>query len=218
MNTLEHIRTIFLFFQVRRAIRSATKALKAKFVPDYLGFPHISRDEVIEHHTRPLARELFAKTMTENPAILVLDGTYIYVQKSKNFSFSRRSYSLHKHRPLVKLMLVVTTTGYIVSMLGPYLADSKNSDANILNYIIKTNAERMKDWTKDGDTFVVDRGFRDSCDMLRDLGINMEMPSFLSRGASQLPTEDANCSRLVTKVQYHYCTYTCHIVIYDLNF
>ena len=133
---------------MRRAIRSATKALKAKFVPDYLGFPHISRDEVIEHHTRPLARELFAKTMTENPAILVLDGTYIYVQKSKNFSFSKRSYSLHKHRPLVKLMLVVTTTGYIVSMLGPYLADSKNSDANILKYIIKTNAERMKDWTK----------------------------------------------------------------------
>ena len=115
-------------------------------------------------------------------------------------------------------MLVVTTTGYIVSMLGPYLADSKNSDANILNYIIKTNAERMKDWTKDGDTFVVDRGFRDSCDVLRDLGINMEMPSFLSRGASQLPTEDANCSRLVTKVQYQYCTCTCHIVIYDLNF
>ena len=73
-----------------------------------------------------------------------------------------------------------------------------------LNYIIKTNAERMKDWTKDGSTFVVDRGVRDSCDMLRDLGINIEMPLFLSLGASQLPTEDANCSKLVTKVQCHY--------------
>ena len=85
MNTLEP--HFHFFFQVRRAIRSATRALKAKFVPDYLGFPHISRDEVIEHHTRPLARELFAKTMTENPAILVLDGTYIYAQKARTFHF-----------------------------------------------------------------------------------------------------------------------------------
>ena len=53
-------------------------------------------------------------------------------------------------------MLVVTTTGYLVSMLGSYLADSKSSDAKILNKIIKTNAELIKVSTKDGDTFVVD--------------------------------------------------------------
>jgi hypothetical protein len=55
--------------------------LKSRFVPEFLGFPHIEREEVIESHTRPLAKELFTRTMTENPAILVLDGTYIYVQK-----------------------------------------------------------------------------------------------------------------------------------------
>ena len=174
--------------------------MKSRFVPEFLGFPHIEREEVIESHTRPLAKELFTRTMTENPAILVLDGTYIYVQKSGNFSFSRRSYSLHKHRPLVKLMLVVTTTGYIVSVLGPYLADSKNSDANILNHMIRSNAEQMKEWVQEGDIFVVDRGFRDSGEVLNDLGITMEMPTFLPKGATQLQTKDANCSRLVTKV------------------
>jgi hypothetical protein len=185
---------------VRRSINSATRALKKRFVPEFLGFPHISREDVIERCTRPLAKELFSKNLTENPAILVLDGTYIYVQKSGNFSFSRRSYSLHKHRPLVKLMLVVTTTGYIVSVLGPYLADTKNSDANILNSMIKSNAQQMKEWVKERDVFVVDRGFRDSGDMLHDLGIDVEMPSFMPRGAKQLSTEEANCSRLVTKV------------------
>ncbi|XP_052693754.1 uncharacterized protein LOC128172028 [Crassostrea angulata] len=177
----------------------ATKALKSRFVPEFLGFPHIER-EVIESHTRPLAKELFTRTMTENPAILVLDGTYIYVQKSGNFSFSRRSYSLHKHRPLVKLMLVVTTTGYIVSVLGPYLADSKNSDANILNHMIRPNAEQMKEWVREGDIFVVDRGFRDSGEILNDLGITMEMPTFLPKGATQLQTKDANCSSRKLKV------------------
>ena len=50
-----------------------------------------------------------------------------------NFSFSRRSYSLHKHMPLVKPMVVVTTSGYTVSVRGLYLADCKNNDAGILN-------------------------------------------------------------------------------------
>lgn len=188
--------------QVRRALKSATKALKSRFVPEFLGFPHIEREEVIESHTRPLAKELFTRTMTENPAILVLDGTYIYVQKSGNFSFSRRSYSLHKHRPLVKLMLVVTTTGYIVSVLGPYLADSKNSDTNIRNHMIRSNAEQMKEWVREGDIFVVDRDFRYSGEILNDLGITMEMPTFLPKGATQLQTKDANCSRLVTKIRW----------------
>lgn len=97
-------------------------------------------------------------------------------------------------------MLVVTTTGYIVSVLGPYLADSKNSDANIPNHMIRSNAEQMKEWVREGDIFVVDRGFRDSGEILNDLGITMEMPTFPPKGATQLQTKDANCSRLVTKV------------------
>jgi hypothetical protein len=158
---------------------SAKNALMADFVPHNLGFSHISREDVIQHHTRPLAKELLC-SMIDNPAILVLDGTYVYLQKSGNFSFSRRSYSTHKHRPLVKPMIVVSTTGYIISVLGPYLVDSKNSDANILNHMIKTNVEEMKEWIREDDVFIVDRGFRDSQALFSDLGIHKEMPSFLS--------------------------------------
>lgn len=173
----------------------------ADFVPRNLGFGNISRDEVITNHTRPLAQELFSNGLAEYPqALLVLDGTYIYIQKSGNFSFSRRSYSLHKHRPLIKPMMVVTTTGYIVSVLGPYLADSKNNDASILNHIIQRNVEEMTNWLREGDTFIVDRGFRDSSDVLADLGIKMEMPCFLARGSKQHSTEESNSSRLITKV------------------
>lgn len=50
---------------------------------------------------------------------------------------------MHKHRPLIKPMMVVTTTGYIVSILGPYLADGKNNDARILQHMIKTNTEEI---------------------------------------------------------------------------
>ena len=174
------------------------------FVPSNLGFQHISRDDVKRKHTRTLARELLVADVTSDPAILVLDGTYVYIQKSANFSFQRRSFSMHKHRPLVKPMMVVTTTGYIVSVLGPYLANSKNNDASILNHMVKTNTEEINTWLHEDDILVVDRGFRDSADMLNDIGIHMQMPSFLPKDRKQHNTEEANSSRLVTKVT-HIC-------------
>ncbi len=50
---------------------------------------------------------------------------------------------MHKDKPLVKPMLIVTTTGYIVSCLGPYFADYKNNDAEITKHIIYNNKENI---------------------------------------------------------------------------
>ncbi|CAC5364418.1 unnamed protein product [Mytilus coruscus] len=187
----------------RRAISSARKYLVETFVPENLGFEHISRNNVINNHTRPLAQSLFGDTT--NPAILVLDGTYIYIQKSGNFQFQRRSFSMHKHRPLVKPMVFVTTSGYIVSVIGPYMGDGKNNDANILTHIIKRNIEKITDWLQEDDILIADRGFRDSLDLLNELnelGIKSEMPSFLGRGEKQHSVEESNTTRLVTKLRW----------------
>ncbi|XP_063448441.1 uncharacterized protein LOC134727973 [Mytilus trossulus] len=49
----------------------------------------------------------------------------------------------------------------------------------------------------------VDRGFRDSLELLDDLGIKAQMPSFLTKDQKQMIiTDDANTSRLVTKVRW----------------
>lgn len=97
-------------------------------------------------------------------------------------------------------MVMVTTTGYFVSILGPYLADRSNNDASILSHIINSNAESIRSWLSEDDIFIVDRGFRDALPLLDDLGIQAEMPKFLEAGQKQMSTEDANMSRLVTKV------------------
>ncbi|KAK3095980.1 hypothetical protein FSP39_021599 [Pinctada imbricata] len=186
---------------VRRAISTVRKAMMRGFVPQNLGFNHISREKVISDHTRQIAQSLLGDVGIPK-AILVLDGTYIYIEKSNNFHFQRRSYSLHKGRPLVKPMVITTTTGYYVSILGPYFADSKNNDASILTHILKSNVEDIRNWVEKDDTFVVDRGFRDSLTLLEDLGIKAEMPRFLGRGDKQMTTEDAKMSRLVTKVRW----------------
>ena len=183
---------------VRRAIAAVRRSFMNTFVPEHLGVGHISRDDVINNHTRPLAQHIFRKP-DHSQVILVLDGTYIYIQKGNNFVFQRRSYSLHKGRPLVTPMVNVTTSGYFVSVIGPYMADAKNNDAAILNHILETNVEDIKNWVKDDDVFIVDRGFRDSLE-LEDMGIKAQMPSFMIKGEKQMSTEDANTSRLVTKV------------------
>ena len=104
-------------------------------------------------------------------------------------------------------MVIVTTTGYFVSILGPYLADNKNNDASILQHIIKTNAEDIRSWLSEDDIFIVDRGFRDALPLLEDLGIQAEMPRFLEKGQKQMSTSDANMSRLVTKVSNYMNSY-----------
>lgn len=66
--------------------------------------------------------------------------------------------------------------------------------------MLKSNVEDIKNWVKEEDVFIVDRGFRDSLQLLEDLGIKAEMPAFMSRGEKQMSTEDATASILVTKV------------------
>ena len=97
-------------------------------------------------------------------------------------------------------MVVVSTSGYFVTVVGPYLADQKNNDASILNHMLKTNVENIKTWVNEEDVFIVDRGFRDSLALLEELGIRAEMPAFMNKGDKQMSTENANASRLVTKV------------------
>lgn len=185
---------------VRRAIRTVRQTLMLSFVDEHLGFQHVTREKVISDHTTVLAKSLF--TENDDQVIIVLDGTYIFIQKSNHHLFQRRSYSVHKGRPLVKPMVIVSTTGYFISVLGPYLADGKNNDASILEHILRTNVESIKAWVKPNDVFVVDRGFRDALHLLDDLGIHAEMPCFMARGDKQMCTEDANSSRLVTKVMF----------------
>ncbi|XP_076081629.1 uncharacterized protein LOC143052466 [Mytilus galloprovincialis] len=187
--------------QVQRCIHSARVSLMQDFVPHFIGFQHISHEDFVRNHTTPIAKTLFAND-SEDAAIIVMDGTYIYLQKSADYEFQRLSYSLHKNRPLVKPMVIVGTDGYILSVLGPYFANGKNNDAAITKHMISVNAEGMNEWLETSDVCVVDRGFRDVVDFLREQGYNVEMPVYLKKGSKQHPVEEANASRLVTKVRW----------------
>ncbi|XP_061170430.1 uncharacterized protein LOC133179753 [Saccostrea echinata] len=187
--------------QVAEIIESARIAIVKDFVPHNLGFDHITRESIIENHTTDISKQLFSDPIS-NTVILVLDGTYIYIQKSASYKFQRLSYSVHKGRPLVKPFLITTTSGYIVEVFGPYLANGRNNDASILKTVMKTNKGNIMDFLTENDVLVVDRGFRDSTDFLNECGFKTQMPVFLPKSCKQHSTIEANASRMVTKIRW----------------
>ncbi|KAK3109143.1 hypothetical protein FSP39_023866 [Pinctada imbricata] len=180
---------------ISRTLHSVAAQLNTNFVPSYLGIKHISREEAISHMT------VFSNVLFENKLSVVWDGTYYYIEKSGDYSFSRRSYSGQKKRPLLKFMSIVFPDGYVVDSIGPYLSDGRNNDAGMTTHIMTLNDE-LKDWLQEGDVCVVDRGFRDVLDVFEEMGLETRMPSFLGKGESQHSIEEANQSRLVTKVRW----------------
>ena len=78
---------------VSRIIDSARQAILKSFVPYNLGFGHVKRQDVIDHHTTTIARELMCGG-DSNTAIVVVDGTYIYIQV-RNYCNEFRSDSIN---------------------------------------------------------------------------------------------------------------------------
>lgn len=92
---------------VSKIIHQATNALINDFAPSHIGFSHISRHSVLKHHQTAIASALF--TDDNEQVVIVMDGTYLFLQKSMNNELQRRTYSIHKHRHLVKPMIATTT-------------------------------------------------------------------------------------------------------------
>jgi len=92
-----------------RHLKKLREFLMKNFVEQNLGVHHVTRRIIQAKHTTQISKTIFGSE--EDSIITVWDGTYVYIQKSSNYSFQRQTYSMHKNRPLVKMMMIVTTTG-----------------------------------------------------------------------------------------------------------
>lgn len=80
-----------MYFQIQclqkhKVNQNSFQLMNGRFGKENLGFGHITRETVIQKHTRPLVQTRFGDAATQR-AILVLNGTYIYTKKSGNFKF-----------------------------------------------------------------------------------------------------------------------------------
>ncbi|KAL3273389.1 hypothetical protein HHI36_014836, partial [Cryptolaemus montrouzieri] len=103
-------------------------------------FSYPSR-QVVSLKISTVRKSLLARFVWENfpKAVIIADGTYSYIEKSGNYRKLRQSYSVHKGRHLVKPALLVATYGFILDVQGPYFADGRNNDAEILRNELNQN-------------------------------------------------------------------------------
>lgn len=84
---------------------------------------------------------------------------YLYLHTKES---AVQSYILHyKHRPLVKPMFV-STSGYFRSVIGPYYSNGKNPETHNSEW----HTKEFKQCVCENDVIIVDRGFRDSVELL----------------------------------------------------
>lgn len=95
-------------------------------------------------------------------------------------------------------MICVTSNGTFVDILGPYQANQ--NDSTIMRHIFDSKFDEIMNILRDGDVMLLDRGFRDCENMLKDVGFVVRMPEFVNKsdGTGQLTTIKANKSRIVT--------------------
>jgi len=153
---------------------------------------------------------------------MIWDGTYLYIQKTGDYAMGRKSYSGHKKRPLVKFMSLVFPDGTVFDVLGPFFSNGANNDAGMTAHILNLTdqAEKIEGMTNEefeaylneviqwfevlgnDKIAVVDRGFQRVMEALKRKGFKTYMPSCAPLVGKQMSTEEANNSRLVTKVRW----------------
>ena len=99
------------------------------------------------------------------------------------------------------MTMCVFPDGYILDAQGPYYSDSKNNDASTFKHDLDKNISGLVEFLQPGDVVIMDRGYLDCPEYLHGLGLDSDMPRFMDRTDSQLSTEDANASRVVTKTR-----------------
>lgn len=168
------------------------------FVPNHVGLQHTTREEVAQRNLL-IPNNLFGSpniSIEQMPAIAICDGTYIFIQKSSNYLYQKRTYSLHKYDNLIKPFLIVACDGYIIDVSGPYAATQ--TDSEIMRHLFENENGPMRSFFRSNDIFILDRGFRDCIPFLESYGYKVFKPESVDEGATQLTTLQANKSRCVT--------------------
>ena len=72
---------------VSKAIDSVSVSLEEHFVPQFLGYYHITREEALERHTVQITSNVLGGS--ENRLYLIADCTYLYIEKPSDFQLQR---------------------------------------------------------------------------------------------------------------------------------
>ena len=76
-------------------------------IPRCLGFQKTDRRIVLREHQKAIATKLMTDSTSQ--LVIVMDGTYRFMQKSSDNRFQRRSFNMHKQLNRIQLMISTVT-------------------------------------------------------------------------------------------------------------
>lgn len=179
---------------VSRTIDAVSATLHEHFVPQHLGYYHITREEALKNHSIKITSKVLGQDSSR--LCVIADGTYNYIEKPSDFELQRKTFSAHKKRNLLKPLYIVFPSGYILEAAGPYFCDAKNNDAANIRHHYKHSDLLL--FLEDDDYFLLDRGYRDVVDETEKNGQSVFMPSLLTGKKTHFTCEEANSSRKVS--------------------
>jgi hypothetical protein len=207
---------------VSDCINAVSRALELHFVPNFLGFRHMTREEAITTHGRQMFKTLFE---TDDDTLFVtFDGTYLYTDKPGDFDDQKHTWSEQKKRNLVKPMMVVLESGYVIDAPGPffgkiyisltfyihntyvnniyfvhykYTGNGANNDATILESMLVEGNDLWTFLNPEKDHVILDRGFRDIVRDLKRRKLHVHMPELKPTSQDHFSTMQANRVTLV---------------------
>ena len=138
--------------QISEYLRQIRVAIEKDFVPYFLG-AHKEREFFLQFNT-VMTHQLH--NLSKDDLVVIADGTYCKIEKSKNNDFQYKTYSVQKNTSLFKPFLICCADGYIIDCYGPFAANL--NDSAILNYILETDLELNKILLPNKTLMLLDRG------------------------------------------------------------
>ncbi|CAF1581021.1 unnamed protein product [Didymodactylos carnosus] len=153
-------------------------------------FNHLTPQQIESHDT------IYSKMFFGDGNKIMLDATYLFINKSGDNVLQKKTYSGQKKKHYVKTLSETLSDGYVLAVEGPF-PGSKN-DAQITEYLLENDTELRK-WCQPGNCVIFDRGFDRVRELFEQMGVDCKMPTFLK--SKQHSVEEANHTRLITKIR-----------------
>lgn len=94
---------------IQRRCDFVRDVLKRMIVPRFINFD-MSRSDLVSHKSK--TSSILFDDDCPTSAHVILDGTYIYIEKSTNQRFQKDTFNAHKMRNYIKIMMGVLTVEY----------------------------------------------------------------------------------------------------------
>ena len=174
---------------------SVIKSFETDMSPFHFSLSALNRDDLINNHTTEITRKLFDGS---DHLFIICDGMYARHQKNTNKEYQRKSFSGQKEVPLCKPFTICTNDCFAIDMLGSYPANK--NDAEILKNSLE-DSNGLRNFFKEGDTFVLYRGYSDIVCNLEETKFKVLMPALNGKGR-QLTAEESHQPRFITKIRF----------------